>query len=445
MLQAPVSSGATGYETPAGIYSIVQKEEEHHSNLYDDASMPFMERITWTGMALHAGVLPGYPASHGCVRMPLDFAERLYQLTDLGMRVVVVREDMAPVEITEPALFKSSAAPKIDTQATQLLQLKSVARAKIAEAETAANREKEARTVAAKKAAEAAQAGRTLRAAEASLANAEADVKAAERALEKASSPAKTTQAEEAKTKALARVETAQTQLQAARLQTQPKLDAAAQAEQEAQTAATAMSIAAGAAEEAKQNLSPVSVLVSRKTQRLYIRKNNYPVFEAPIMIRDADKPIGSFVFTALNRAETTGEMRWNVVSMYKNPTNIEPYDQTQRNKAKARRGDPVPVTDDGPALAALDRLTVPQEALERMSAVVLPGSSLIISDEGPSIETGKDTDFVLFMSGEPQGGIAIRRHDTIARGDSDDEGYTPWRSSRERRSTGSGWPFFLD
>src|SRR5262249_37269705 len=75
-LRAPVSSGQTGYEPPAGIYSVLQKEEEHHSNLYDDASMPFMQRITWSGIALHAGPLPGSPASHGCIRMPYEFAQR---------------------------------------------------------------------------------------------------------------------------------------------------------------------------------------------------------------------------------------------------------------------------------------------------------------------------------------------------------------------------------
>ena len=66
MLQAPVSTGATGLETPAGIYSVVQKEMDHHSNVYEDGAMPFMQRITWTGIALHGGVLPGYAASHGC-------------------------------------------------------------------------------------------------------------------------------------------------------------------------------------------------------------------------------------------------------------------------------------------------------------------------------------------------------------------------------------------
>ena len=81
ILRAPVSSGQTGYETPAGVYSVIQKEEEHYSNLYDDASMPFMQRITWSGIALHAGPLPGYPASHGCVRMPYEFAQRLFDMT----------------------------------------------------------------------------------------------------------------------------------------------------------------------------------------------------------------------------------------------------------------------------------------------------------------------------------------------------------------------------
>src|SRR6202163_239000 len=104
ILRAPVSSGHTGYETPAGIYSVIQKEAEHYSNLYDDASMPFMQRITWSGIALHAGVLPGYPASHGCIRMPYAFAERLFDLTKMGMRVVIVREDISPVAISHPTL-----------------------------------------------------------------------------------------------------------------------------------------------------------------------------------------------------------------------------------------------------------------------------------------------------------------------------------------------------
>src|SRR5262245_25194750 len=95
LLDAPVSSGSAGYETPAGIFSIVQKKEEHRSNLYDDGEMPFMQRITWTGIALHAGNLPGHPASHGCVRLPMAFARQLFDMTEMGMRGLIGRADRA--------------------------------------------------------------------------------------------------------------------------------------------------------------------------------------------------------------------------------------------------------------------------------------------------------------------------------------------------------------
>ena len=89
VVRARVSTGRTGYETPVGVYSVLAKEEEHYSNVYDDAAMPFMQRITWSGLALHAGVLPGYPASHGCVRLPSAFAKKLYSVTDVGTPIYI--------------------------------------------------------------------------------------------------------------------------------------------------------------------------------------------------------------------------------------------------------------------------------------------------------------------------------------------------------------------
>src|SRR6266700_6244616 len=105
-LRAPVSSGQKGRETPAGIFSVIQKDAEHYSNLYDDGYMPHMQRITWSGIALHGGGLPGYPASHGCVRLPFDLAANLFDVTRLGMRVIVAPDDVAPIEIVHPALFR---------------------------------------------------------------------------------------------------------------------------------------------------------------------------------------------------------------------------------------------------------------------------------------------------------------------------------------------------
>jgi hypothetical protein len=108
IMRAPVSTGTTGRETPAGIFSVVGKDKDHHSSLYDDAWMPNMLRITWSGIALHGGPLPGYAASHGCIRMPYDFAENLFDKARIGMRVIIVPSDVEPVEISHPALFVPS-------------------------------------------------------------------------------------------------------------------------------------------------------------------------------------------------------------------------------------------------------------------------------------------------------------------------------------------------
>lgn len=91
-----VSTGKPGHETPTGVFTILQKNKDHRSNLYDDAPMPFMQRLTWTGVALHAGQLPGHPASHGCIRLPYEFAEKLFGVTRLGLTVVVTNEADLP-------------------------------------------------------------------------------------------------------------------------------------------------------------------------------------------------------------------------------------------------------------------------------------------------------------------------------------------------------------
>src|SRR6202046_4704283 len=105
IFRAPVSTGITGRETPAGVFALIEKDKDHHSSLYDDAWMPNMQRITWNGVALHGGPLPGYAASHGCVRMPYGFAEKLFDKTWIGMRVIISPNDAEPIEFSHPALF----------------------------------------------------------------------------------------------------------------------------------------------------------------------------------------------------------------------------------------------------------------------------------------------------------------------------------------------------
>ena len=97
-----ISSGKPGKETPTGIFEILQKKRTHFSNLYNNAPMPFMQRLTWDGIALHAGKIPGYPASHGCVRLPEDFAEKLFAETERGMLVVIADEASHGTEVAYP-------------------------------------------------------------------------------------------------------------------------------------------------------------------------------------------------------------------------------------------------------------------------------------------------------------------------------------------------------
>jgi hypothetical protein len=120
---ATVSTGKPGFETPTGVFTILQKKREHYSNLYDDAPMPFMQRLTWGGVAMHAGRVPGYPASHGCVRLPYDFSEKLFAVTERGMTVVIVDEPNRAPMLADPVLFPAapSTAPRsVSTPVDQL-------------------------------------------------------------------------------------------------------------------------------------------------------------------------------------------------------------------------------------------------------------------------------------------------------------------------------------
>ena len=457
MLQSPVSSGSTGYETPPGIFSIVQKNVEHHSNLYDDASMPFMQRLTWTGIALHAGELPGYAASHGCVRLPYNFADRLFGLTSIGMRVVVAREGIAPVAIDEPEMFRRDPAMAADPDARHVqlasarpdgvaggedsltARLEARVGPLAAAATAAATRSREMRALATRAKSAVTPAERALRQAESALGKLEADLAAAEKVLAGSAPQKRLDAAQKVKDAAPERIEAARVARDKAQDEVKSKQDAARVAEEKAAEAAYAHTQAMEAAEKAKLDTSPVSVFISRKTQRLYVRKAFHPLWEAPVLIRDADKPIGTFVLTAHEPAVGTRDLRWSAVSLYRNPTEIEPA-QPPPKPAKGKRAAPIetPVTDVAAVERALARLDIPRDMAARISRIVLPGSSLIISDEPPHLETGKDTDFVVIMSGEPQGGIAIRERAKPERSDDDDDNYY-WGGGNNRRNKPSG------
>ena len=370
VLRAPVSSGQKGRETPAGVFSVIQKDADHHSNLYDDAWMPHMQRITWSGIALHGGPLPGYPASHGCIRMPYDFAERLFGETRLGMRVIIAPGDAVPIEIAHPALF----SPKPDAGAH--------AAALAADEVEATRKADEARIASATTAREAARAALPVRKLENLKARAEAQFAAAEAALGAAHSDETKARAEDAKQKAAARIADLQAQWDAAKVELQAKLDAVAPAREAAVTAETARAATAKAAREAAHELDPVSIFISRKTQRLYVRRGFEPILESPVTILHADSPIGTHVFTAV--ARTDSGLRWTVVTLDDgHPRAV--VEVQARPHADGGRDAELVGAHASTAKSALDRIVIPQEVLDRIVSTASPRSSLIISDEALS------------------------------------------------------------
>jgi L,D-transpeptidase catalytic domain len=122
---ATCSTGRPGHRTPAGVFVILEKDKTHHSSKYDNAPMPYMERLTWNGVALHAGNLPGYPASHGCVRLPLEFAKLLFGVTTLGTPVVIADADVAATDFQHPGLLMPNRLGELAREAVKTVSSKS--------------------------------------------------------------------------------------------------------------------------------------------------------------------------------------------------------------------------------------------------------------------------------------------------------------------------------
>ena len=381
--RAPVSTGTTGRETPAGVFAVLEKDKDHRSTMYDDAWMPHMQRITWNGVAMHGGPLPGYAASHGCVRMPFGFAEKLFDKTRIGMRVIISPNDAEPVELSHPALF----VPNQETVRAAPAKAEALARA----AADAVRIAGEAKKAAAKAPHEAAQLTSSLRKIEGLKTRADAKLADAGKALAAAKTDEAKSRAEDLRQKAAAQAAELAAQLDAARAEAKPKLDTLAAAKDAAKEAEKKKAESAKAANEAKLALEPVSVYISRATQKLYVRRNTHKpapdgggevfdtTIEVPVTIRDPDKRIGTHIFTAMARSEVG--LRWTAVT--------------------------IDSADD--AKAALDRIIIPQEVLDRIAPTALPRSSIVISDEPLSKETNYRTEFVAVLSGQPQGGFITR------------------------------------
>ena len=288
----------------AGMF-VAEERGSHELKGGSAAPMPYMQRITWSGIALHAGVLPGHPASHGCIRLAKDFAVRLWHLTKRGTRVIIAPNNVDPVQIASPRLFSKSKTASSSQESS-----------------TDAPAGKEVATI--------------------------------------------------------------------------PSTPAALMPNALSQDRTNLLPVT-GVAPQKK--MVPISVFVSRKLSRLFVRQRFAALFDAPIRIENPDKPLDTHVFTLLESQDEGASFRWNAVSMpstsYGSATgsNKKPIAPAQGIGGFVRT-DPPP--DD--ANAFLDRIEIPQDTVGRISQLLTPGSSVIVSDYGLSRETGNGTDFIVVM-----------------------------------------------
>ena len=340
VVQSSVSTGVPGHPTPTGVFSVIQKDRFHRSNIYSGAPMPYMQRITWSGVAMHGGVLPGHPASHGCIRLYHDFAARLWGMTRIGARVIVARQDVKPVEFDHARLFdvkpaaalQTPPAPQRDGAVTNLVRT--------AEAATGVS--------------DAAPA---------------AVVKPADDAAKN----------------------------------TNPAMTPAASSPAPAQSSLVPYG------PERPLRPGPVTVFVSRKEGKLFVRKQFQPIFEAPVKFKNPEQAVGTHVYTAVDFKDDNAKLRWTAVTLPAElPKKAEARGSDRHGKhSRSRRevepdkkvqAPAVPAPPPSSASEALERVEMTPEAITRISSLMSPGATLIISDQGMGYETGLETDFIVLV-----------------------------------------------
>ena len=485
--ETPISTGMKGHLTPMGVFSVIQKHKLHHSNIYSGAPMPYMQRITWSGIAMHAGVLPGYPASHGCIRMPMGFAVKMWNWTKMGARVVVTPGDMTPASFSHPLLVTqkvvpqptaanepqtdalpaakadkaadAGAAPKPptseadlelrpgvghdggvkpvmdDPSASALLRdqthtadassgrpatkasvtMSDAGSASPRDEASAATDDKAPETTADLKSEEAAKPEAEPAAANAGE-TATAEIKSVTQVSDTHTAKANEAQAATQSSGDAAKAETPATGHATAEIKADDKMpeakavteiapstpakkDAARLLDGEKPAAAAKPDPAAQAA---PKRTGQISVFVSRKDSKLYVRQNFAPLFEVPITIAPSDRPLGTHVFTAQVDKDDANVLHWSVVSLPVPTRYAARHDDDERVSrrrkiAGAVEMKPIPLPDS-PA-EALDRLTIPADAMARITEALTTGASIIVSDQGITAgETGEGTDFIVSL-----------------------------------------------
>jgi lipoprotein-anchoring transpeptidase ErfK/SrfK len=450
---SPISSGTRSNPTPTGIFSLLEKNRYHYSNLYGGAPMPFMQRVTNSGVAMHAGDLPGYPASHGCIRLPYSFARKLFGISDIGARVIISDEDLTPAELQSAHLVAplppdGDEAPKSGitnvvgvTPAAAEIAPKQRTRA-MAAAARAAKREEMAAAITVAEQGKASADGHVKVTTDIAR-QAKDDIRKARRAADRASNAARKAARDADKaanrfehlTSKMAKVEVdkldaAELEKQAAEeLEEEAKVLDLAQAARAAKALAAkkkheiAKAVAAAKAAEkvrqtaredaktAVQTLAdataalaaaeliesrkdyPVSVFISRSTGRLTAKLGFQQVIDVPVAIAEPDKPLGSHVLTATAFKDGETAMQWSAVTLNAPSARSQPRRKRRRHEDESYVA---PADADADAASAMARIDIPSETREQIAELMKPGSSFIISDYPLSRETSNRTEFVV-------------------------------------------------
>jgi lipoprotein-anchoring transpeptidase ErfK/SrfK len=361
---ALVATGVPDHPTPMGVFSVINKERYHESNIYSRAPMPYMQRITWSGVAMHEGVGVGHPASHGCIRMPREFAARLWVLTRRGAHVIIARPELRPEEFADPHLFVHTRKP--------------TAPAPMASAAAAVEPVKTAQTVDGSQTTDAIAVSAT--------------------SLDPVGPHAPTT----AEVNAPTASEATKPETPKAADENKPAGPLTAQQIETAAPETVPVPLPKPAELARAPTAAPIAVFISRKDKRIYLRQNFSPLFDAPIAIDHPDQRLGTHVFTAMEYLDDGSRFRWNVVSLPGEQPKTARNPDNEKKSAKARRSDEraaKPLPDPAPPPTpqeALARIEIPPDVIEQISQLIVPGSSLIVSDQGLGEETGEGTNFIV-------------------------------------------------
>ena len=444
-----VSTGIADHPTPKGIFTILGRERFHQSNIYSGAPMPFMQRITWSGIAMHTGVVPGHPASHGCIRLPAEFASRLWGMTRVGERVVISPREVTPHEFNQPFIITpkmQSITESIKSDPSSLVNSEKIFQEKtlnpyqyaeqmknkaVNEALGANKELKEAARQQHLKLDDVASLTAELKKIQTEISALQTKLSMGNKIYDEATVRAKIKLQESEQAlidskeqrsgalpqkkidlivkeseKALVFKEAAlkdktknEEMLAAAKIKLDDltKLISVKSLDlSEADRRMSELTNIINAAKEreklARQRMAPLSVMISRKDQKIYVRQGLMPVFDSPVTIRDISAPLGEHLYIATATAEDGKSLKWSALSLLESDKHevneIIKVKLVSRSEINHQLSDNSLASN---ASEALERIEISQDVRDRLAERLWVGSSMIVSDQSPSSETGND------------------------------------------------------